>query len=634
MESSVVVRVIGLLGLLALAGMLSVWHARPAPSATLAVMRLDPDSFKVTGGAGTPFTVNVLVDGVTNLGAFEFVIQFDPSFVKLGGIRTGPFLGSSGRTVSCAQRAVGLGAIAFRCNTTGPLPAGPAGSGVVASLDFFVQGFAFGQTSLLLTSCQTTDVLGNAIPLTGCLHSNLAINPPPGNPRLEKLPALRNLFLTRQGAKIPPATCLGGSNVALFVEALSSPILQVPDPKNPSQNQQLGAFQFEVRYDQKLVCVQLVAGPAAAGMICTIQDSLTAPALKGLARIGCVTPGKSVFPDTTTEAGRHLADLIVRPQPQVYSQMRPNQNNGIVAQLMDQGCQLADLQGHPITLFSCDSAAITFRYLEGDVAPNCAVNVLDAQQVAFRWGAQQGSLLYDPFFDVVPSGQVTGDGRIDINDLQFVYGRLGSTCPHPWPPQPPVNPKAGPTTTPALAPTPTPTLTGTPTPRINKSPNLLSLPLSSPPATQRCEDSTDTVTFNVVLKDAITSPDPKSTAHLPQQLGAFEFATYFDPSRVCIDIAPGQIPLSGMNCMTQRGAAFVHFGCTTMSKASPPTQPPGVLAVVTVRPQPALYSLIPPGQGQEIVTQLFNQNCQLADLQGHPIPSSSCSGATVVISHP
>ena len=37
---------------------------------------------------------------------------------------------------------------------------------------------------------------------------------------------------------------------------------------------------------------------------------------------------------------------------------------------------------------------------------------------------------------------MAGDGDIDINDLQFVYGRFASTCGNPWPAQPPVNPKA------------------------------------------------------------------------------------------------------------------------------------------------------------------------------------------------
>ena len=40
-----------------------------------------------------------------------------------------------------------------------------------------------------------------------------------------------------------------------------------------------------------------------------------------------------------------------------------------------------------------------------------------------------------------PSSQQQ-DNDIDINDLQFVFGRFGSTCKDPHPAQDPVNPKA------------------------------------------------------------------------------------------------------------------------------------------------------------------------------------------------
>jgi hypothetical protein len=257
---------------------------------------------------------------------------------------------------------------------------------------------------------------------------------------MQKVPALQNLFMRRQGEKFPPSTCLSGTDTATFAEQLDVPIQNAPDPKNPSQQQQLGAFEFEVRYDSKAVCVELVAGSAASGMTCTIQDA-TNSTLKGIARIVCVSPGKAVFPDTHTEAGRHLADVIVRPQPELYSQLLPNQDNGVVAQLLNQGCQLTDLQGHSIPIFSCEDADLTVRYLEGDVNGNCAVDALDMQAIAFRWGTTKGSLLYNTRNDLVPSGQVVGDGRIDINDLQFVYGRFPSNCTNPWPLQPPVNPK-------------------------------------------------------------------------------------------------------------------------------------------------------------------------------------------------
>jgi hypothetical protein len=33
---------------------------------------------------------------------------------------------------------------------------------------------------------------------------------------------------------------------------------------------------------------------------------------------------------------------------------------------------------------------------------------------------------------------------VDVKDIQFEFGRIGSTCAVPNPPQPPVNPKADP----------------------------------------------------------------------------------------------------------------------------------------------------------------------------------------------
>ncbi len=257
---------------------------------------------------------------------------------------------------------------------------------------------------------------------------------------MQKVPALRNLFLTRQGGKIPPATCLVGNDVALLTEELSVPIPAAPDPKDPSQQQELGAFEFEVHYDETKVCVELDPGPAAEGMTCIIEDAVTAPGLEGVARIGCVTLGKDNYPDTETAEGRHLADIVVRPQPELYSQAEPDQNNGVVVQLSNVGCELADLQGHPIGLLSCDDADVTARYLEGDVTANCSVDALDTQAVAFRWGSEKGDLVYSEFMNLEPSG-TQGDSDIDIKDLQFVYGRFGSTCESPHPAQNPVNPK-------------------------------------------------------------------------------------------------------------------------------------------------------------------------------------------------
>ncbi len=251
--------------------------------------------------------------------------------------------------------------------------------------------------------------------------------------------SLVNHFLVRQGAKIPPADCLAGTPTGL-AEKLSQDIVSA-DPKSPSDFQVLAAFEFEVHYDATKVCVDLTTGAAftAAGAVCIIEDDEpdSKPQLEGVARIGCVTIGKGHGIDALVA----LADVDIYPQPEIYSQAKPNQDNGVVVQINNVGCDLGDEQGHAIPIFSCDDADITFRYLEGDVEPDCVIDVVDAQAIAFRWGVEKGSLIYKDFMNLEPSSQ-QADNDIDINDLQFVFGRFGSTCKAPHPAQDPVNPKA------------------------------------------------------------------------------------------------------------------------------------------------------------------------------------------------
>ena len=58
------------------------------------------------------------------------------------------------------------------------------------------------------------------------------------------------------------------------------------------------------------------------------------------------------------------------------------------------------------------------------------------QNIAGRYGFGFGSLLYQIWYDLEPH-QTGADGDIDIKDVQFVFGRAGSTCTTPIPPQVP-----------------------------------------------------------------------------------------------------------------------------------------------------------------------------------------------------
>jgi len=85
---------------------------------------------------GPPFTVNVVVDDVVNLGAFQLELVFDSSILGFVEIAEGPFLGSSGRTVQCLPPVTAEGLVRFVCVTLGQTPEGPEGSGVLATITF------------------------------------------------------------------------------------------------------------------------------------------------------------------------------------------------------------------------------------------------------------------------------------------------------------------------------------------------------------------------------------------------------------------------------------------------------------------------------------------------------------------
>jgi hypothetical protein len=231
--------------------------------------------------------------------------------------------------------------------------------------------------------------------------------------------------------------------VATFTHVLSHSV-DSPDPKNPTETQRIGAFEFEVRFDQKLVCVNVEPGQYAidTGMVCIIDDKNDGIQPQGLARIGCLAKSKNIPESSSLELGR----ILVKPQPELYALAHADQDNGFDLMILNQDCNLADLQGHPIAKQGCDDSSLTIRWLEGDVSGDCRVDIADQQILASRWGAQDGSGLYNARFDLEPSGfpggGLHGDGDTDIKDVQFVYGRHGSRCDMPHPEQDPRNPDA------------------------------------------------------------------------------------------------------------------------------------------------------------------------------------------------
>ena len=107
-----------------------------------------------------------------------------------------------------------------------------------------------------------------------------------------------------------------------------------------------------------------------------------------------------------------LAVVSVRPMPDEYSVMKPNNGNGNIVQIINKACKLTDRQGDPIAPApgapNCTDADVTIRYLEGDVAPDRTLDSLDAPTVAFRRGSQTGGPLYNEVFHHEPAKPQAG----------------------------------------------------------------------------------------------------------------------------------------------------------------------------------------------------------------------------------
>lgn len=110
---------------------------------------------------GESFTIDVVIDGVTNLGSFQFDVEYLSGVVNADSAWVGNFLGSTGRNVSAVgpviDNASDTGKVTFGGFSFGTAN-GPDSSGVLATIKFTAQDT--GVTALDLRELQVTDIDG------------------------------------------------------------------------------------------------------------------------------------------------------------------------------------------------------------------------------------------------------------------------------------------------------------------------------------------------------------------------------------------------------------------------------------------------------------------------------------------
>jgi hypothetical protein len=181
----------------------------------------------------------------------------------------------------------------------------------------------------------------------------------------------------------------------------------------------------------------------------------------------------------------------VTPAPDLIIRATKDNGIGTIIDYVHAGTRLLDENGASIQIGQVVDANLIVRVLEGDLNHDCTITVIDDQSIASRYPSTFGSLIYNRLHDLEPA--IAPDEDIDIKDLQFVFGRNGSTCENPRPeqntptpvstPGTPVVVTATPTSTATVA-TSTPEATSTPTTGPTDTPTVVGANTSTPTATR------------------------------------------------------------------------------------------------------------------------------------------------------
>jgi hypothetical protein len=154
---------------------------------------------------GSDTTISVAAANMSGLGAFQFTVASNPAVTSVVSAQLGPFLGSTGRSVTCFQPAAGAGLFTYVCNTLGNTPTGPTGSGILATLT--LHGDGNGISPLTLQDVLLSGVNGAFLPPPGLGSGAVTVVEPP-TPTITLTPTITNTpTLTLTPTPCPTGGC-------------------------------------------------------------------------------------------------------------------------------------------------------------------------------------------------------------------------------------------------------------------------------------------------------------------------------------------------------------------------------------------------------------------------------------------
>jgi hypothetical protein len=274
-----------------------------------------------------PVTVAVTVENVTNLGSFQFSLNFDPAVVTVTSVSIGNFLSSTGRTAFPLAPAIDntagtltYGAMSFGDQT------GPSGSGTLATITFTPVGA--GVANLNFSDLVLTNPSAGVIGATGGAGTVTVESP------VTPMPS-------------PTPTSIPSGNASLTLSYLPPAVLGevMPITLNFSTTQAVTGVDVMLKYDPSKLEIDhiddmelldqtvLVNFDQAAGTIRLSQVENTGQSFTGSGVMAVIyakpliagnismefdyTPGSKA--DTNAIAAANGNDILAQPQPLTIS---------------------------------------------------------------------------------------------------------------------------------------------------------------------------------------------------------------------------------------------------------------------------------------------------------------------------
>lgn len=323
----------------------------------------------------TSFTVDVVIEDITDLSSLQFDVTYNPSIVTVSSVVLGPFLGSTGRSVSEIGPNIDndAGVTSYGADSFGPEP-GPNGTGVLATITFDAVGL--GNSPLHLNENMTvTHTSGSVISV---ITQDGSVTVADAFVRIE-----------------PPDTTVSiGSSFTVDVV-----IEDVTD---------LDSFQFDLTYIPSVVtATDAVCGPflGSTGRSVTPVGP-TIDNAEGRITFGCSSEGGGPGPDGTGVLATFTFNAA-----------------GLGSSLLQfENVQVTDTADVVIAVGTQDGNVTATAACREDVNGDGVINIVDIQLVAARWNTAVGDPDYDPLYDI------NEDGVINIVDIQLVAAKWNTTC--------------------------------------------------------------------------------------------------------------------------------------------------------------------------------------------------------------